>query len=459
MSARTTRPSRLRRSTIAAGILAAALTVGTVAPATAVPVPTTVTVSPGARTTDTDPTFQGTAAPGESVNLQIGSTAYSSVADLDGVWQWSGTGYPDGSYDWDVSVGDALFGSGAFTVDATAPVLSIVTAPAPVSTSADVTFAWESTDSDTDVSYTWSLDGEPAGWGTATTASFSGLATGAHTFRLTAVDSLGNSASTSAAFEVTAVAPSIAWASTPPASTTSTSAHFAVTVPTGAQVEYLLDLPEDAQSASPIAVTGTSFDLTALSVGHHKVQVGATLNGAYSEILVFEWDVTATAAPAAVAPVLSSGAIPAAAIDRGIRSGARGASVAIIQSVVGTPADGLFGAKTTAAVRAFQRAHGLYADGIVGPLTWAAIVDVANGGSGVAPLTASSVPAAQIARGIRTGSSASAISVVQRALGTPVTSRFDATTRTAVRAFQAAHGLTVDGIVGPKTWAVLVAAR
>ncbi|WP_396045113.1 peptidoglycan-binding protein [Cellulomonas sp. P22] len=459
MSARTTRPSRLRRSTIAAGILAAALTAGTVAPATAVPVPRTVTVSPSARTTDTDPTIQGMAIPGESVDLHVGSTAYTSVADGDGFWQWSGSSYEDGSYDWDASVDGASFASGAFTVDATAPVLSIVTAPVAISTSANVTFGWESTDSDTDVSYTWSLDGEPAGWGTATTASFSGLATGAHTFRLTAVDSLGNSTSTTTAFEVTAVAPSIAWASTPPASTTSTNAHFAVTVPAGAQVEYLLDLPEGAQNSSPIAVTGTSFDLTALSIGHHKIQVGATLNGAHSEILVFEWDVTATAAPAAAAPVLSSGAIPAATINRGIRSGARGASVSIIQSVVGTPADGRFGAKTTAAVRAFQRAHGLYADGIVGPLTWAAIVDVANGGSGFAPLTASSVPAAQIARGIRTGSSASAIAVVQRALGAPVTSRFDATTRTAVTSFQASHGLTVDGIVGPKTWAALVAAR
>ncbi|MDD3403372.1 MAG: N-acetylmuramoyl-L-alanine amidase [Hespellia sp.] len=53
-----------------------------------------------------------------------------------------------------------------------------------------------------------------------------------------------------------------------------------------------------------------------------------------------------------------------------VRKGARGNITKIIQSRVGAVADGIFGAATEAAVKAFQRAHGLVADGIVGPKTW-----------------------------------------------------------------------------------------
>ena len=47
----------------------------------------------------------------------------------------------------------------------------------------------------------------------------------------------------------------------------------------------------------------------------------------------------------------------------------------------GLAVDGLFGAKTDAAVRAFQRAHGLVVDGVVSQQTWSAVIVTVHRGS------------------------------------------------------------------------------
>jgi hypothetical protein len=55
------------------------------------------------------------------------------------------------------------------------------------------------------------------------------------------------------------------------------------------------------------------------------------------------------------------------------RTGSRGATVTIIQRVVGTTADGIYGRRTAAAVASWQRAHRLRATGVVESITWARI--------------------------------------------------------------------------------------
>jgi len=75
---------------------------------------------------------------------------------------------------------------------------------------------------------------------------------------------------------------------------------------------------------------------------------------------------------AALAPRASA----ALAAPPTLRLDSRGAAVTTLQNKLKAAgfnpgaADGHFGPKTLAAVKAFQRAHGLTADGVVGPKTW-----------------------------------------------------------------------------------------
>jgi peptidoglycan DL-endopeptidase CwlO len=85
-------------------------------------------------------------------------------------------------------------------------------------------------------------------------------------------------------------------------------------------------------------------------------------------------------------------------------------------------------------VRAFQRGHGLAVDGVIGPVTRGAL---GGGGAGA-------------------GSSAGSLTMaLQRALGVGADGDYGPITRAAVRSFQVAHGLEVDGVAGPQTLGAL----
>jgi peptidoglycan hydrolase-like protein with peptidoglycan-binding domain len=105
-------------------------------------------------------------------------------------------------------------------------------------------------------------------------------------------------------------------------------------------------------------------------------------------------------------------------------------------------ADGVFGAKTRAAVVAFQRAHHLSADGVVGSKTWdALIVTVRLGSTGYA------VRAVQDQADYR---------VTKYGYKLAVDGIFGPTTQLFVRAFQLSAGLASDGVAGALTWQALV---
>lgn len=128
-----------------------------------------------------------------------------------------------------------------------------------------------------------------------------------------------------------------------------------------------------------------------------------------------------------------------------IRKGSRGDGVKLAQKRLLVryydpgPIDGLFGAKTEKAVRQYQGDRLLLNDGIVGPKTWARLD----------PPT------------VKRGSDGETVKLAQQLITDygydpgPVDGDFGPRTEKAVKQFQTDYGLTVDGIVGPKSWAML----
>lgn len=126
-----------------------------------------------------------------------------------------------------------------------------------------------------------------------------------------------------------------------------------------------------------------------------------------------------------------------------LKNGAKGAAVTTMQHLLkgkkqSLSVDGSFGPETLAKVKAFQKSAGLVVDGVVGPRTWLALV----------PL-------------LKNGAKGEAVKALQKELtaaGQKLTAdgAFGAKTLAAVKAFQKAEKLDVDGVVGPITWGALV---
>ena len=144
------------------------------------------------------------------------------------------------------------------------------------------------------------------------------------------------------------------------------------------------------------------------------------------------------------------------------------------------PVDGVMSAAARSALRDFQRSKALPVDGIAGPDTEQALRD-ARRRPGIGTARGAEPPPAQAQdQGevfefetlefespatmptLRQGSRGSAVSDLQRRLAAArfspgtVDGIFGAQTGAAVRAFQGARGLGIDGVVGPLSWGVLL---
>ena len=131
------------------------------------------------------------------------------------------------------------------------------------------------------------------------------------------------------------------------------------------------------------------------------------------------------------------------------------------------PTDGVFGPDTERAVRAFQETFNLSPDGIVGNATWYRVSAIYNAVKRLNELTSEGLRAEEIATqypiSLGPGSTGNNVRVLQyylsyvaQFMNTGPSVEIDGTygpaTERAVRAYQQAYGLPVDGIVGELTW-------
>jgi peptidoglycan hydrolase-like protein with peptidoglycan-binding domain len=82
-------------------------------------------------------------------------------------------------------------------------------------------------------------------------------------------------------------------------------------------------------------------------------------------------DGSVQAAPASTpAPAPAGGGMKFDYPGTPVKLGSKGPSAALVQAIIGAKADGDFGPKSVASLKAWQTANGLTADGSVGPVTW-----------------------------------------------------------------------------------------
>ena len=107
--------------------------------------------------------------------------------------------------------------------------------------------------------------------------------------------------------------------------------------------------------------------------------------------------------------------------------------------------NGNFGSPTETAVKDFQSGTGLTVDGVVGPQTWSKLP--ADPQTPLLSRGAKGTVVFSLQRGLKTYSG-------QNAAADPgaIDGDFGPRTEAAVRAYQSDRGVSVDGVVGDRTW-------
>ena len=238
---------------------------------------------------------------------------------------------------------------------------------------------------------------------------------------------------------------------------------------TGSKVEqmqfWLSTLAQYESSTPSVTVDGVYGSGTAAAVRAFQRRYGLTVDGIVGRT-------TWTELYDQFRSIQSDNGIPNAYPGTALRQGSSGQNVRLVQfwlkiartvysRLNNITVDGVFGSSTAAAVRRFQTYFGLTSDGVVGRTTWNKLYEVYNDIAN--RLLSPSLRPGEYPGVLRNGSTGTAVRELQFYLylmsayqssipSVSIDGRFGAATEAAVRAYQRFAGLTVDGIVGRKTW-------
>lgn len=238
---------------------------------------------------------------------------------------------------------------------------------------------------------------------------------------------------------------------------------------TGSKVEqmqfWLSTLAQYESSIPSVTVDGVYGSSTAAAVRAFQRRYGLTVDGIVGRT-------TWTELYDQFRSIQSDNGIPNVYPGTALRQGSSGQNVRLVQfwlkiartvysSLNNVTVDGIFGSSTAAAVRRFQTYFGLTSDGVVGRTTWNKLYEVYNDIAN--RLLSPSLRPGEYPGVLRNGSTGTAVRELQFYLylmsayqssipSVSIDGRFGAATEAAVRAYQRFAGLTVDGIVGRKTW-------
>ena len=222
--------------------------------------------------------------------------------------------------------------------------------------------------------------------------------------------------------------------------------------------------------------TGTYDTATIGAVRSFQKKNGLKADGAAgSETQTLLYSGSAISANATATPKVTASPTPTPTVavpEESLKEGATGQDVKTIQKKLKelgyykSSIDGKFGRLLTKAVKDFQEAHGLEADGVAGKSTYAVLFsdNALKVGTTATPLptaTPTAEPTAQIWETLRKNDSGDSVAQLQEMLislgylSGKADGNYGAQTVEAVRNFQKANGLTVDGSAGEETQKVL----